>query len=298
MIYQESRVGQRENNEDRIAYCYSRDALLLLLADGMGGHEYGEIAAEIAIQFITGAFQEDARPALADPVSFLSRSLIRAHEAIQDYVEEKKLNEIPRTTIVACVIQHGCAWWAHAGDSRLYLLRGERIVERTRDHSRIQLLMDQGMLTAEEAKNYPGKNKIYSCLGGDHTPQFEFSRCHFLHDRDILLLASDGLWGPLDENVILETLQKDTVTEAVPKLLKAAQAQAGGKSDNLSMIAVCWQDEKIFAGVEPLAQSLIELESLLEDVSPGDTADVVQLSDEEIEQTLKEIDAVLKTIDN
>ena len=78
-IYQESRTGRRASNQDRIAHCYSREALLMLVADGMGGHLHGELAAHIATQYITQAFQREARPRLPDPGLFLSRALVGAH---------------------------------------------------------------------------------------------------------------------------------------------------------------------------------------------------------------------------
>jgi serine/threonine protein phosphatase PrpC len=147
-IYQESRTGKRASNQDRIAHCYSREALLMLVADGMGGHLHGELAAQIATQYITQAFQREARPRLPDPGLFLSRALTGAHHAILDDALDRLLPEAPRTTLVACVVQDGAAHWAHAGDSRLYLLRRGHIVTRTRDHSRTQLMIDQGLLQA------------------------------------------------------------------------------------------------------------------------------------------------------
>ena len=138
-IYQESRPGKRRDNQDRIAHCYSRDALLMLVADGMGGHLHGEVAAQIAVQRIAGRFQAEARPLLPDPQLFLARAIEHAHQAILDHALDRQLPEAPRTTLVACVIQRGAAYWAHAGDSRLYLLRRGHLVTRTRDHSRTQL---------------------------------------------------------------------------------------------------------------------------------------------------------------
>ena len=108
-IYQESRIGQRASNQDRIAHCYSREALLMLVADGMGGHLHGELAAHIAAQHITQAFQREARPRLPDPGLFLSRALVGAHHAILDDALDRLLPEAPRTTLVACVVQDGAA---------------------------------------------------------------------------------------------------------------------------------------------------------------------------------------------
>ena len=102
-IFQESRIGKRRTNQDRVAYSYTRDALLMVLADGMGGHLYGEIAAQISVQFIAQSFQQEARPKVSDPVLFLSRVLSNAHHAILDYAFDKHLTDIPRTTVVACL---------------------------------------------------------------------------------------------------------------------------------------------------------------------------------------------------
>src|SRR5574343_873255 len=175
-IYQESRQGGRKNNEDRTSYCYSRDALLMVVADGMGGHYYGEIDSQIAAQTLTDAFQREAKPDLADPFLFLQRGMTNAHHAILDFAADHDLRDSPRTTCVACVIQDNIAYWAHCGDSRLYLMRDGRTIGQTRDHSRVRLLIDQGVITEAQAASHPERNKVYSCLGGHQAPEIEFSR--------------------------------------------------------------------------------------------------------------------------
>ena len=102
----------------------------MVVADGMGGHLHGEVAAQIAVQYITEAFQREAQPQLKDPFLFLSGGLGNAHHAILDYAADRVLPEAPRTTCVACVVQDTVAYWAHAGDSRLYAFRGGRIMAR------------------------------------------------------------------------------------------------------------------------------------------------------------------------
>ena len=148
------------------AYHYTRHNIGFMvldrLAERMGGHLYGEIAAQISVQFIAQSFQQEARPKVSDPVLFLSRVLSNAHHAILDYAFDKHLTDIPRTTIVACLIQDGVAHWAHAGDSRLYMIRKGRLLYQTRDHSRVQLMLDQGLLDAEAAAVHPGRNRIFS----------------------------------------------------------------------------------------------------------------------------------------
>ena len=122
-IFQESRKGSRSLNQDRIAYTYSRDTLLLVVADGMGGHAGGEIAAQIAVRLFIERFQQEATPILKNPLTFLHETMVKAHAALGSYSAQFSMLETPRTTCVACIVQGGHAYWVHVGDSRLYLYR-------------------------------------------------------------------------------------------------------------------------------------------------------------------------------
>ena len=122
-IFQDSRKGSRKVNQDRIAYTYGRDTLMLVVADGMGGHAGGEIAAQICVRLFIERFQREAKPILKNPFKFLQDSMTRAHQALGSYANQFSMLETPRTTCVACVVQAGHAYWAHVGDSRLYLFR-------------------------------------------------------------------------------------------------------------------------------------------------------------------------------
>ena len=185
-IHQESRPGKRPNNEDRIGHAYSREALLLVAADGMGGHHYGEIAAQLAVQTLTERFRRMAQPRVDDPFLFLQQSFLDAHRAIRDYSTRHALDDSPRTTCVACLVQNNIACWAHAGDSRLYLVRRGKTVFHTRDHSRVRRLIDQGVITEAQANRHPDRNKIYSCLGDPQPPEIELSRKTPLLAGDVL----------------------------------------------------------------------------------------------------------------
>ena len=237
-IYQASRQGGRSNNEDRIAYCYSRDALLMVVADGMGGHFYGEIAAQIAVQTLTDSFQVEARPNIPDPFRFLQKSMGNAHSAILDYTLLHNLEDSPRTTLVACVIQDNVAYWAHAGDSRLFLIRSGKIASQTRDHSRVRLLIEEGVITEAQAAVHPERNKIYSCLGGPQTPEIDFSRKTPLEKGDIIMLCTDGLWGVTSGEAMAAELKGGNLMEIVPKMMQTTEQLAGAHGDNLSVVAV------------------------------------------------------------
>src|SRR4051812_28726511 len=161
-IFQDSQIGDRKVNEDRVGYSYSRDVLLMTIADGMGGHLQGEVAAEIAVTEITRHFQQEARNRVRKPFDFLVSAIQSAHRAIVSHAVEHNLLECPRTTCVACIVQGNCAYWAHAGDSRLYVIREGQLLAATQDHSRVQQLIDSGELTPEQAARHPDRNKIFS----------------------------------------------------------------------------------------------------------------------------------------
>lgn len=292
-IYQESRIGQRRNNQDRMAHCYSRDALLMVLADGMGGHLHGEVAAQIAVQYITEAFQHEARPSLEDPFQFLTSGMNNAHHAILDYAVERDLAEAPRTTCVICVIQDNVAYWAHAGDSRLYVFRGKRIQARTRDHSRVQMMIDDGLITEEDALHHPARNRVFSCLGGDVAPQIDFSRKTPLLAGDTIVLCSDGFWAPLGNEALIEGYAGGDVMAATPLLMNQAEAIAGEGGDNLSVVAVHWEEGYDDAAttsstIETQTMRLDAHTTLMEGFDKARVRDA-ELSDADIERAIAEI---------
>lgn len=294
-IYQESRQGGRANNEDRTTYCYSRDALMMAVADGMGGHHYGEVAAQIAIQTLADTFQREARPLLADPFRFLQKSLTNAHHAILDYTAQHRLKDTPRTTCVACIVQDNVAYWAHTGDSRLYLMRNGRVIAQTKDHSRIRVLIEEGMITEAQAAVHPDRNKIYSCLGSPTSPEIEFSRKTPLEHGDILLLCTDGLWGVTSGDLMAVALKGTNLLQAIPMLLSQAEIKGGAHGDNLSAVAVRWEEsyvEDASSSISTQTMAQDEVTTRLEEFgrNPAYKSD---LSEDEIEKAINEIRATI-----
>ena len=280
-IYQESRRGARKSNQDRIAYCYSREALLMLVADGMGGHLHGEMAAQSAVEVITAAFRREAKPRLADPAAFLRRSIIEAHRAIVRNAEDSGLPESPRTTCVACVVQDGAARWAHAGDSRLYHLREGRVLARTKDHSLVQQLIDSGRIREEAFAAHPERNRIFNCLGSQRLPRVDLSAETVLDYGDTLILCSDGLWSPLSAKIISSAVLKMGIMQGVPELLDEAELRAGRECDNLSVVALTWEEQARPARAEPAAGAATP--------PAAEPAQGVYLSDAEIERAIAQI---------
>ncbi len=249
-VYQESRRGGRRTNQDRIAYRHSPHALLALVADGMGGHLQGEVAAQLAVDTVAAAFTRTAQPRLPDAARFLREAIASAHGAILHYAAERKLAETPRTTCVACVVQDGIAHWAHAGDSRLYHIRDGVILAQTKDHSLVQQLVDSGRMRAEAVAVHPARNRVFSCLGSLRAPLVDYSPAVPLCSGDSLLLCSDGLWLPLTAKLIASTVHMGGILKAVPALLDDAQRRAGADCDNLSAIGLTWQGDSCASQVQ------------------------------------------------
>ncbi|MGH8691866.1 MAG: PP2C family protein-serine/threonine phosphatase [Burkholderiales bacterium] len=243
-VVQASRVGAREINEDRVGRWATGGAVLLAVADGLGGHQHGEVAAQIAIDILGAAFQGEARPALAEPAQFLARTLSAAHAAILREAQKRDLLETPRTVVAACVVQEGHAFWAHVGDCRFYLVRKGRIVVRSRDHTVVQRLVDEGRIREEAAATHPQRNRLLACLGGYQAPRIELADGMRLVKDDIVLICSDGFWGPLTQRQMMHALLARPLAEAIPELAALAETRAGPESDNVSVIAMAWDDEE------------------------------------------------------
>ena len=234
-VYQVSRKGGREKNEDRMGYCYTRDSGLFALADGMGGHPEGEVASQLALQTLAALFQRDSKPTLADPLRFLHEAIIAGHHQLLRYATQRALIDTPRTTVVACLLQGNAAYWAHCGDSRLYMVRGDKLIARTRDHSysELQETLSQVVPMGERFN----RNVLFTCLGSPGKPVVDTVGPLLLQPGDRLLLCSDGLWG-LVPNERIESLvrQAPSLQAACEALVSAANA-AGGP-DNITALMV------------------------------------------------------------
>ena len=235
-VFQVSRRGGREKNEDRMGYCYTRESGLFAVADGMGGHPHGEVAAQLALQTISAMFQRHARPRLADVGEFLSDALLAAHHQILRHALDRGMVDTPRTTLVAAVVQESRAQWIHCGDSRLYMVRDGALLARTRDHSYMEL---RNMAIAGLEK--VNRNVLFTCLGSPSKPIYDLSSPIALEQGDRLLLCSDGLWGTLDDASIVGPLGRLPVAQAVPELVEDALRRGGSSSDNVTTVALEWE---------------------------------------------------------
>ena len=298
-IFQESRKGSRKVNQDRIAYTFSRDTLLLVVADGMGGHAGGEIAAQIAVRLFIERFQQEAKPILKNPLKFLQDTMVRAHTALGSYANQFSMLETPRTTCVCCIVQAGHAYWGHVGDSRLYLFRQGGLIGATKDHSKVQYLVDQGIIGADEVAAHPDRNKIFSCLGGLVDPVIDLSRRTPLRNGDVIVMCTDGLWSVFEQREIATWLTSTPILTTAPKMLREGEKRGGPDGDNLSAIIVRWGPETL--SDEP-STTITETLSLGEFETQIDrtltltdrTGTQRDLSDDEIEHAIEEIQSTIQ----
>jgi len=240
-----SDVGrQRQHNED--CFLVDGEAKLFLVADGMGGHAAGEVAAKIAVEAVTefilhseqdeGTWPYAYDERLKRTTNLLVASLKMANRRVLEAMREDARLRGMGTTIVASLFEGGTASFAHVGDSRAYLIRDSTISRITNDHSWVYEQVQAGMLSEAEAEKHPLRNVITRALGGAVSihPDAAEVECR---SGDIFLLCSDGLTGMVSEEQILEVVSSDAQVEQMCEALIAAANEHGGQ-DNITAVLV------------------------------------------------------------
>lgn len=288
-IFQISRRGGREKNEDRMGYCYTRESGLFVLADGMGGHPEGEVAAQIALQTVAAMFQRQAKPRVEDVNEFLSNALLAAHHQILRYASDKGMIDSPRTTLVAVVVQGGCAHWVHCGDSRLYMVRDGALLTRTRDHSYLEM---RNLPAGFERIN---RNVLFTCLGSPSKPIYDMTGPVKLEQGDRILLCSDGLWGSLSDETIAGEMARSPVSESVPELVESALRKAGSSSDNVTVLAIEWETPDAFESTQGISTDSINEDVFASTIQAGPLDGLADdLDDAAIERSIAEINEAIR----
>jgi serine/threonine protein phosphatase PrpC len=235
----QSDIGcQRENNEDQYAYWepaadeeFARKGRLAIVADGMGGHEGGQEASRIAVEAIQEVFAETSD---GDAQSLLAIGFQIAHERILEYAAAHPELHGMGTTATAIALRGNQLYYAHVGDSRLYLVRGTNISRLTHDHSYVGRLVENGVISAAEAEIHPQRHILTAALGAGaelwpETPQHAIE----LQDDDVLILCTDGLWSLLSEHEILTVVLEREPPEACRALIKMTKDRGG--PDNITV---------------------------------------------------------------
>lgn len=231
-------LGDRAEQQDRVAlFAHPRrpGTMLAVLADGMGGHTGGAMAAE---QVVLKAKQNfDAFAPQHESAEHLLQGIVNeAHLVIRltRFTSEKD----PHSTAVVFVLQPGRADWAHCGDSRLYHFRSGEVVSRSEDHSLVGELRRRGRIDEATALTHPQRNILLSCLGSEQEPAVALGGAASLMAGDSFLLCSDGLWGYFSDEELGGVIAALPAREAAQALVNEARARARGVGDNISLAVI------------------------------------------------------------
>ena len=237
-----SALGDRQDNQDRAAVVVSENAALMLVFDGMGGHSDGARAAETGLKVVQDCFMAATQP-IFDPQGFLYQALAAAHDEVVRVGSDVAVDFRPRATCAICLVQEGGAYWAHIGDSRIYQVRNGAVVQRSRDHSHVEVLIQEGAISEEEAQDHPMRNFVECCIGGDApVPDMSITNQIRLQHGDVLLACSDGLWSGMSDNDMAQIAvpRDQTIVENLKALSIRALEINAPYSDNTTGTALRW----------------------------------------------------------
>ena len=232
---------QRGNNEDSYLYWepdsdkeFAKKGRLAVIADGMGGYEGGQEASRLAVETVRFTYDTDFND---DPQNALVTGLRSAHGTIQRYALQHPEFTGMGTTCTAVAIVERRLYFAHVGDSRLYLFRPGSRSRLTRDHSYVGRLVENGIVRSEDAESHPQRHILTAALGCGHEviPDVP-ERAVALEEGDVLVLCTDGLWSVVGEAELAEIAMSQTPANACARLVKAALDRGG--PDNVTIIVL------------------------------------------------------------
>jgi len=235
---------QRENNEDSYGYWepandadFAALGRLAIVADGMGGHEGGQIASRLAVDTFTKAYADADDP---DPQKRLLSALNQAHLSIQQRAKQDPHLSSMGTTCTAFALIEGRLYFVHVGDSRLYLLREEKLRILSHDHTLIARLIEKGLIRPDQAQEHPQKHVLTSALGvPDEKMEIDApSEPLQLHQGDILMICTDGLWGQMEADEIEQALASQSPSAACRSLVQLAKDHGGPDNITLQVLRI------------------------------------------------------------
>jgi protein phosphatase len=254
-----------KNNEDRFAVSSfnlsaedPRPVLFAVVADGIGGHRAGEVAAELSVNYIS---QEVAESDGKKPLKILEKAIHSASQAVAVHSVTRVEMEGMGATCACAWVEERRLYIAHVGDSRIYLVRGGEIRRLTVDHTWVQEAVERGILDPNRARDHPNVHVIRRYLGSLHPPEIDFRLCLEdgeddqkardnqgleLGSGDSLLLCTDGLTDLVWDDEILKTMQAQTnVEDAADALIELANQRGGHDNITVVLIAVPNMDEVV-----------------------------------------------------
>lgn len=235
--YAKTDVGSKRAVNQDYMYCSENSVgsfhNLFIVADGMGGHKAGDYASKLCVEKMVQSIEQSEQKT---QVSLFEEAVDAANRAVYSESQEHEEYEGMGTTLVACTMQEDTLYVANIGDSRLYLLRDDDIMQITEDHSLVEEMVKQGNITESEARVHPQKNIITRAVGIDQSVQADFFELEIYPD-DIIMLCSDGLSNMIeDEDMEYIVKHSESLQDAGETLV--ARANENGGSDNITVVLV------------------------------------------------------------
>ena len=302
-IVHDSRKGARSSNEDRVAYSENQNGAFLVVADGLGGHAKGDMAAQITVDCMIESFDQQGQAKIEDPAAFIVLSMTYAHSTINRISRSQGLDDdMPRSTCVACLVQGGYAYWGHVGDSRLYLFGDSELLTRTIDHTTTDHLHYDGVVD-EHVQRF-GHSQLLRCIGGEKRPVVSLGAETHLGMGDTILMCTDGVWRAFKEPQLVKYTQNEPLDDGVDEMLSHAQRFFRDDCDNLTALMFRWEDKP--TQVKPLMnlstpeldQESLWLAAKYHKEKPGPAARKKTYCAEDIDSVIAEIESFIKELDS
>lgn len=238
-------IGGRDEQQDSCEYFNNRYSTLLVLGDGMGGHRGGQTASETLITEAEYAYTQH-KGIIRNPKDFFQSIIDGTIKGLKQYIDDNPDSD-PHTTCVLALIQNNKLYVGHIGDSRMYLFVDKKFQIRSRDHSVVQMLLNEGEITEDEMATHPDQNKLLKSISARKDVKITFKEYDLPADKtNAVLLCSDGFWEQISTDEMKDQLfKKKDITQALEIMVEGAKRRGGEDGDNISVVAYVKKGSKL-----------------------------------------------------
>ncbi len=236
-IYFKKDIGGRDEQQDSCIALHNNFSILLVLGDGMGGHKGGSLASKTLIEQAKNVYNRYGSHKIEYPQAFFQEIVDSTQK------ELKKLIGIdpsidPHTTCVLALIQDGKLHTGHIGDSRMYFFADEKFIRRSKDHSVVQMLLNEGEITEDQMATHPDQNKLLKSISAEKEVKVTYKVDDLYRSTDnVVLICSDGFWEQISPVEMQKYIFASSLKSALTTMVKSAKVRGGSKGDNISVVA-------------------------------------------------------------